>query len=177
MSPSAVVTCAGAHTLSWLALGGLVAGCGGTEHRATTVSVVDDPALPVAPATAPAPPAPSAAALPDLADPSWNRVPSRAGTYEVLWRPSTGAVPRNQDFALDVWVLRGGTVAADVTLEVRAWMPDHGHGMLRRPSAQRRADGSFHVEGMLLHMRGHWQLFFELLEGSLAETAECALDL
>jgi hypothetical protein len=127
----------------------------------------------------PAPSAASAAAasLPDFADPSWTRVTSRAGKYLVCWRSLSGSVPRNQDFELEAWVLRDGAAVRDAELAVSAWMPDHGHGMLRQPQAVAREDGSFHVSGMLLHMRGHWQLFFEVLEGSLSETAECALDL
>lgn len=124
------------------------------------------------------PPASTAVApLPDFADPSWVRVPSRAGKYLVCWRSLAGSVPRNQDFELEAWVLRDGTPVRDAELTVSAWMPDHGHGMLRQPHAEVRSDGSFRVAGMLLHMRGHWQLFFEVLEGSLSETAECALDL
>ncbi len=128
------------------------------------------------PSLAPDPPE-AAATLPDFSDPTWTRVPSRAGKFLVCWRSLTGSVPRNEDFELEAWVLRDGQPAREAQLTVSAWMPDHGHGMLRQPRAEMRADGSFRVEGMLLHMRGHWQLFFEVLEGNLSETAECALDL
>ena len=117
------------------------------------------------------------APLPDFDDASWTRVTSRAGKYLVCWRSLSGSVPRNQDFELEAWVLRDGAPVRDAHLTVSAWMPAHGHGMLRQPQAEAREDGSFRVAGMLLHMRGHWQLFFEVLEGSLSETAECALDL
>ena len=123
------------------------------------------------------PPPDAPPSLPDFTDPSWTRVPSRAGKYLLCWRSLTGNVPRNEDFELEVWVLRDGQPARDALLSVSGWMPDHGHGMLRQPRAEVRTDGSFRVEGMLLHMRGHWQLFFEVLEGNLSETAECALDL
>ena len=78
---------------------------------------------------------------------------------------------------LEVWVFHDGAPVRDALLAVSAWMPEHGHGMLRQPRVEVRDDGSYHVVGMLLHMRGHWQVFFEVLEGSLSETAECALDL
>lgn len=168
--------------LAWIVWTGftlvLAGSCGGPDAPARPV------AAPAASAPSPLTEAPPAAApssatatLPDLSDPSWNRVQSRAGTYEVLWRSRSGKIPRNEDFELEAWVLRDGAPARDALLEVSAWMPDHGHGMLRRPRAELQSDGSFRVEGMLLHMRGHWQLFFELLEGTLAETAECAVDL
>lgn len=116
-------------------------------------------------------------ALPDFAEPQWTRVPSRAGQYLVCWRSLTGQVPRNHDFELEVWVLRDGQPVRDALLGVSAWMPDHAHGMLRQVRPEARGDGSFRVEGMLLHMRGHWQLRFDVLEDALSETAECALDL
>jgi len=118
-----------------------------------------------------------ASSLPDFADPSWTRVTSRAGKYLVCWRSLSGSVPRNQDFELEAWVLKDGAPVRGAELTVSAWMPAHGHGMLRQPQVRVNEDGSFRVAGMLLHMRGHWQLFFEVLEGSLSETAECALDL
>lgn len=125
----------------------------------------------------PAAGASAAASLPDFTDPSWTRTPSRAGQYLVCWRSVGGSVPRNEDFELEVWVLADGRPVRDATVAVSAWMPDHGHGMLRQPRAEARDDGSYRVAGMLLHMRGHWLLRFEVLEGSLSETAECALDL
>lgn len=117
------------------------------------------------------------AQLPDFSDPSWTRTESRLGRYLVCWRPLTGQVPRNEDFTLEVWVLRDGAPVRDALLAVNAWMPDHGHGMLRRPTAEAQPDGSFRILGMLLHMRGHWQLMFEVAEQGLSETAECALEL
>ncbi len=125
----------------------------------------------------PAPATELEVALPDFADPLWTRVPSRAGRYLVCWRSLGGQVPRNQDFELEVWVLHAGKPVRDALLGVSAWMPDHGHGMLRQVRPEARGDGSFRVEGMLLHMRGHWLLRFDVLEDTLSETAECALDL
>ena len=43
-------------------------------------------------------------------------------------------------------------------------MPDHGHGMLRRPEVEDRGDGSYFVRGMLFHMGGFWELFFDVYE-------------
>jgi hypothetical protein len=155
-------------------------GCACGPERSTEESAVPAPGTGPSHAEEPATSEPgdaSNATLPDFADPSWTRVTSRAGKYVVCWRSRSGRVPRNEDFELEAWVLRDGVPVRDAELAVSAWMPAHGHGMLRLPRAERNEDGSFRVEGMLLHMRGHWQLFFEVLEGSLSETAECALDL
>ena len=125
---------------------------------------------------APAPAASAATVLPDFTGPSWNRVPSRAGTYLVCWRSTSGKVPRNEDFELEVWVLRDGA-PVDVELEVRGWMPDHGHGMLRAARTAKHDGGGFRIEGMLLHMRGTWQLQFDVFEGTQSETAESVITL
>lgn len=129
--------------------------------------------VPAAPAEVPEAPS----GPPDFTDPAWTRVPSRAGTYLVCWRAPAGAVPRNQDFDLEVWVLKGGAPLAEATLSVSGWMPEHGHGLLQRPEVHAQDDGSFRVTGMRLQMRGHWQLVFDVLEGSQSEAAECALEL
>jgi hypothetical protein len=120
-------------------------------------------------------PEPPAAALPDFEDPAWRRVPSRAGQYLVCWKPSLDPVPRNQDLELEVWILRDNAPVRGATLAVSGWMPDHGHGMMRGLRPEARADGSFRVEGVLFHMRGHWLLRFDVLEGALSESAECDL--
>ena len=133
-----------------------------------------EPSAPTALEPAPAPPAP---ALPDFSLPEWTRLTSRAGKYTVCWRSTPAKIPRNADFELEAWVLRDGQNIGEALLGVSGWMPDHGHGMLRQPKIERREDGAFLVHGMLLHMRGRWQLFFEVLEGSLAETAEFALEI
>jgi len=167
-----------AETLSGCFLAAIAMACGGSE-RAAAPELAPPVPIPAASAAVdtPAEPVQSPATLPDFSVGAWNQVDSRAGTYRLHWRSLTGKIPRNEDFALEVWVLRDGAPVKEVHLDVHAWMPDHGHGMLRKTRAEPQPDGSFRVEGMLLHMRGHWQLFFDLLEGTMAETAESAVDL
>jgi hypothetical protein len=171
-----VATMSGVRILA-VALASIGLGCAGADEGTLLVPAAPEPEAAGSPlpssAGHPTPPA----ALPDFTDPSWTRVTSRGGRYLVCWRALDGRVPRNEDFELEVWVLRDGKSVEDALLSVSAWMPDHGHGMLRQPKAEARADGGFRIPGMLLHMRGHWQVFFEVLEGTLAETAECAVDL
>ncbi|HEX6884298.1 MAG TPA: hypothetical protein VF530_13045 [Planctomycetota bacterium] len=176
MSSLPILRARRARAALWMALIGLLAACDGpaqgvaerVEAQAAEAPAAQDSAHVSEPA---------APVLPDFTAPGWTRVESRAGTYVVHWRTPAGAIPRNADFDLEVWVLRDGAPPAELLLDVNAWMPDHGHGMLRRPRAERQPDGSFRVEGLLLHMRGHWQVFFEMFEGTLAETAECAVEL
>ena len=61
---------------------------------------------------------------------------------------------------------------ADVELAVDAAMPEHGHGMNRVPKVGARPDGGFHAEGLLFHMPGKWQLYFDVTRGAVTERAQ-----
>ncbi len=108
---------------------------------------------------------------------------SKAGTYTVHWRPVGGPIRKNEPFEVDVWVFRNdpdGGPAAPVTgalVILSGWMPDHGHGLIRRPQSTDNGDGSYRVRGMLLHMGGDWQVFVDLIVDFVAERAEYALTL
>jgi hypothetical protein len=141
----------------------LGAGCRGTPHTRE-------------PATTSPLEAPRAAQAP-WEEASFERLESRAGTYVLCWRPTGDGVPRNQTFDVEVWLLADGQPVPGAELFVRGWMPDHGHGMLHQPRCVDNGDGSYHVSGMLLHMRGHWQLFFDIVRDGLADVAGCDLEL
>lgn len=143
----------------------------GPACRGTTTDVQEPDAPEAARVTAPADrPAP-------LEDPSFQQIPSRGGDYTLCWRPVAGRVPRNTNFELEVWLFAGETPVPGAELFVRGWMPDHAHGMLHVPRTVDQGDGSYRVSGMLLHMRGHWQLFFDIVVDGSADVAECELDL
>jgi len=102
---------------------------------------------------------------------------SGAGGYRVSWRPTGGQVPRNEHFSIEAWLWRGDEPLPGAKLRVSAWMPDHGHGMLTDPQTLDRGEGRYEVEGVLLHMRGHWQLFFDVIDDGHSERVEFELDL
>lgn len=118
-----------------------------------------------------------AGSRPLLADPSFHHLESRGGGYTLCWRPVGGRVPRNAAFDLEVWLFAGDRPVPGAELFVRGWMPDHGHGMLHQPRTVDGGDGSYRVTGMLLHMRGHWQVFFDIVRDGQADVAECELEL
>jgi hypothetical protein len=125
------------------------------------------------------------------ADSEWRRAVSLDGQWELRWRPDPAPLPMNEPFALDVEVApaagakgdQAGRAApgAGTELFVSAWMPEHGHGMLRAPRARPQApphpsgSGRFRVRGMLLHMGGRWQLFFDVVRGGIASRVEFEL--
>jgi hypothetical protein len=105
---------------------------------------------------------------------------SPSGAFTVAWRPVGAAVPTNELFELEVELFEGrGTdkPLVGAQLRVSAWMPEHMHGMSRRPQAVESEPGRYLVRGMLLHMEGLWQLFFDVTAGGKSERVESAVTL
>lgn len=124
---------------------------------------------------------PAAAAKPaeaEPAPPAWTsnaRVVSNGGDWVLHVVPAPNELPDNEPFELRVWIARTeapNELASGVALSVDASMPEHGHGMNRTPRISRGADGEFLVEGMLFHMTGHWELYFDVTAGALTERAQ-----
>jgi len=65
----------------------------------------------------------------------------------------------------------------EVVLVLDADMPEHLHGINRVPRVERRADGTFRVEGLYLHMPGWWELFLDVRQGPWTERAQLRVDL
>lgn len=84
------------------------------------------------------------------------------GSHEVRFvlKPATPVL--NEPFDADVQVQRGcgnaGVPADGVSLRLGGWMPEHRHGMVSEPRASLVGSGRFHVQGLLLHMTGIWEL-------------------
>ncbi len=121
---------------------------------------------------------------PDAGTPTpsaWTEGTSREGRFKLRWRSLSGQVPNNDHFKLELEL--SDTSQDDAPLEhaqvfVSAWMPDHSHGMVVQPRTVEQGGGKYLVEGMLFHMSGHWQLFFDVIdEDGLSERAEFDLDL
>jgi hypothetical protein len=105
---------------------------------------------------------------------------SSEGTYRVVFRPAPGNLPLNDYFSLDVEVLegaRGVRIDQGIDLSVDAAMPAHRHGMTTRPKVVRRGDGTFSVSGLLLHMSGVWELYFDVTRAGRTERAQIWLSL
>jgi len=110
------------------------------------------------------------------------QVESNEGNYVVAFETVPDPIPMNEPFALKFTVAprfaraaKAGGEAFDV--EVDARMPAHFHGMNRSPKVTRQPDGSFQADGMLFHMPGHWELYFDIWQGAGAERAQCSIDL
>lgn len=134
------------------------------------------------PQTAPAriepAPTPEPRSTPPSTPPAWAehaRIESNAGAYVVHVEPAPSTLPDNEAFELRVWVARADApseLAREVRLAVDASMPEHGHGMNRTPKITREPSGEFLVQGMLFHMTGRWELYFDVTSGALTERAQ-----
>lgn len=113
----------------------------------------------------------AACAAPD----PWREAASRAGMFTVAWKPVPEPIPVNEPFELELKLYAGTDTEEpipDALVFIRAWMPEHGHGMLREPRSEPRGDGSYRVRGMLFHMDGFWQLFVDVVRDGISERAE-----
>ena len=104
---------------------------------------------------------------------------SNGGRYTVTFEPSRTPIPMNESFDLQFTVAPNAKAGKtdDLSVQVDARMPAHGHGMNRAPKLTRQVDGSFKAEGLLFHMPGHWELYFDISEGGRTERAQVDVDL
>jgi hypothetical protein len=122
-------------------------------------------------------PGPAASPAPKSA---LRKVQSNGGTYTVSFASTPDPIPLNAPFDLTFSVAPnapGAPGASGLDVEVDARMPAHFHGMNRLPKLTRKSDGSFAAEGLLFHMPGHWELYFDVSQGGKTERAQVDVDL
>jgi hypothetical protein len=121
-------------------------------------------------ASEPAPPAPPGVS-----------VRSNAGSFFARILPAPEEMPLNEEFDLSLWLFRDEAcrepLGRDLELAVDARMPAHGHGMTREVVPVPQPDGSWRVDGMLLHMIGHWELYLDVTRGARTERAQFDVEL
>jgi hypothetical protein len=93
----------------------------------------------------------------------------------VRLEPQPANVEVGAFFSIDVTVCRATSEARRIegraSLSVDASMPEHRHGMNYTPEITRQNADSFRVDGLLFHMPGDWELYFDVAEGGRAERA------
>jgi hypothetical protein len=105
---------------------------------------------------------------------------SNGGTYRVSYTPAPDPIPLNELFTLTAWVVpaeKAQPVTSPSVLSVDAAMPEHDHGMNTRPRVVAQQDGSYRVEGLLFHMPGRWELYFDVSSGGSTERAQVEVNL
>jgi len=106
------------------------------------------------------------------------QVTSNGGTYTVTFETSPNPIPMNELFDLRFTVApKSGALPQGLAVVVDARMPAHGHGMNRVPKLTTQPDGSTKAEGMLFHMPGHWELYFDIVQAGKTERAQLDVEL
>ena len=72
---------------------------------------------------------------------------------------------------------RNMLLANEMSVQVKPWMPDHGHGMNVKTTVEALDGGRFLVEGVLLHMRGRWVMTIEIQDGSVTDRVSVEVNL
>lgn len=113
---------------------------------------------------------------------------SNDGSYRLTIEPETGGIPRNRYFALNT-TIEGVHDPIDperVALSVSGGMPHHEHGLNTRPIVdivdpspvdRTPQTMSARVHGLLLHMPGRWELYFDITEAGMTERAQFTIEL
>ena len=110
--------------------------------------------------------------------PSWviegEELISNDGAWAVRWCTVPEELPLNEPFVVEAQVIPLSKTALPegLILEVDAAMPEHRHGMNRLPRMISQGDGLFRAEGMLFHMEGRWELYFDITEEELTERGQ-----
>jgi hypothetical protein len=107
---------------------------------------------------------------------------SNGGNYLIQFETAPDPIPLNEPFILKFAIIPRkpagtGPAPGEIGVEVDARMPAHFHGMGRVPKLIRRPDGTFLAEGMLFHMPGRWELYFDISQGPRTERAQWNVDL
>ena len=82
-------------------------------------------------------------------------------SYFVIYDTNPATIPFNEEFSVLVSVYETEemlTQLTDITVDVDATMPAHGHGMNINPVMSGPNDGIFQADGLLWHMEGEWEL-------------------
>ena len=82
-------------------------------------------------------------------------------SYYVSYETTPETIPFNEEFSVLVSVFETEEMLnqlTDITVDVDATMPAHGHGMNIEPIMTGPNDGIFQADGLLWHMEGEWEL-------------------
>ena len=99
---------------------------------------------------------------------------SNDGAWRIRWRTEPAEIPLNAPFTIEAQALPtdGTRPSSDIALAVDAAMPHHRHGMNRLPRMVPLGEGQFRAEGMLFHMEGRWELYFDITDGPMTERGQ-----
>lgn len=104
---------------------------------------------------------------------------SNAGNYKVSYVTHPAPIPLNEPFKIEFWIEPAGEREAlgEISVDVDARMPQHHHGMYRLPRVQSLGGDHFEAAGLLFHMPGYWEIYFDITSGGVTERAQFAVEI
>lgn len=122
---------------------------------------------------------PAAAGLPATAP----TVTGADGGFTVRYRTSPDPIEPREPFVIEAELFADPactTRLADpppATLTFDAAMPHHGHGMNVRPTSTSLGGGRYRITGILFHMPGRWEMFFDRTVDGVTERAQKTIEI
>lgn len=100
-------------------------------------------------------------------------VTTASGDYAIDYTFTPDPIPKNEHFSMNMVITRKDSVdlPEDLTVQVVADMPAHGHGINTAPEIQQLPSGTFQVDGLLFHMSGQWELYIDVMEDGIPDRA------
>ncbi len=91
-----------------------------------------------------------------------------AAHYRLAYRMQPEKVVIGRHFSMEVAVCAkaGGAIEG---IQVDAFMPEHRHGMNYRPVAKSLGGDRYQIDGLMFHMPGRWDLYFDVKGGGRTE--------
>jgi hypothetical protein len=107
------------------------------------------------------------------------RLESMGGAYVVEYRTEPATIPLNELFSIHAIVMHvaGDPIDESISLTPDARMPHHRHGMNTMPAVARLGPGQFLIEGMMFHMPGRWEIYFDMTRDGETERAMDVVEL
>jgi hypothetical protein len=99
--------------------------------------------------------------------------PSNSGAFQVSLLSSAASPPLIGDTT--AWTLQiadaHGAMVSGAAIDVKPWMPDHGHGTSIVASATAMTTpGQYLVKPLYLFMAGYWTVTFTITSGAVSDT-------
>lgn len=96
--------------------------------------------------------------------------------YTVAYTTTPAPIVVGQHFAVDFAICPRAGAKAPQAVRVDANMPEHKHGMNYRAGVTSAGHGGWRAEGLLFHMRGRWDLTFDVVTGNTTERLASRID-
>ena len=145
---------------SWLVVTSIVVGCSSPSESSTTDSGT--------------PPEATITCEKDPRADTYFANLERAGTGKIFKFVLVQGDPAPPSRGTNTWTLKvldaSGKPVTDATIDVKPFMPDHGHGTSIKASATKLADGNYTIAPLYFFMPGLWQVTFDVKSGTTSDT-------